>query len=122
MDDQGRVLRTTQLGFRLERQPYEVAFENWRTDSTHLTVTDDRDVLETTAIASNKRLDHRVDALVVRLRNVDLGFQRGSVLLMNVDSSRPGADGNPGPAAYKELLARLGAIPGVRSATFSAVT
>jgi transglutaminase-like putative cysteine protease len=72
VDDQGRVLRTTQLGFGLERQPYEVAFENWRTDSTRLSVTDDRDILETTAIAADKRLDRRVDALVVRLRNADL--------------------------------------------------
>ena len=37
--------------------PYEVAFENWRNDSTHLTVSDDRDILETTAIAANKRMD-----------------------------------------------------------------
>ena len=72
VDDQGKVLRTTQLGFRLERLPYEVAFENWRTDSTRLSVTDDRDILETTAIAANKRLDRRVDALVVRLRGVEL--------------------------------------------------
>jgi len=72
VDDQGRILRTTELGFRLERQPYEVAFENWRNDASRLTVTDDRDVLETTAIAANKRLGGRVDALVVRLRNVEL--------------------------------------------------
>jgi len=72
VDDQGRILRTTQLGFRLERLPYEVAFENWRNDSTRLSVTDDRDILETTAIAANKRLKGRVDALSVRLRDVDL--------------------------------------------------
>ncbi|HEV8217869.1 MAG TPA: transglutaminase-like domain-containing protein [Gemmatimonadaceae bacterium] len=72
IDDQGRILRTTQLGFRLERLPYEVAFENWRNDTTRLSVTDDRDILETTAIAANKRLNRRVDALVVRLRDVDL--------------------------------------------------
>ena len=72
VDDHGRILRTTQLGFRLERQPYEVAFENWRMDNSRLAVTDDRDILETTAIAANKRLDRRLDALVVRLRNVDL--------------------------------------------------
>ncbi len=72
VDDQGRILRTTQLGFRVERQPYEVAFENWRKDNARLSVTDDRDILETTAIAANKRVDRRVDALVVRLRGVDL--------------------------------------------------
>jgi transglutaminase-like putative cysteine protease len=72
VDDQGRILRTTQLGFRLERLPYEVAFENWRTDTSRLAVSSDRDILETTAIAANKRLDRRVDALVVRLRDVEL--------------------------------------------------
>jgi hypothetical protein len=72
VDDQGRILSTTQLGFRLERQPYEVAFENWRTDGSRLSVTDDRDILETTAIAANKRLSRRVEALAVRLRGVDL--------------------------------------------------
>ena len=72
VDDQGKILRTTQLGFRLERLPYEVAFENWRNDPTRLSVTNDRDILETTAIAANKRIDKRVDALVVRLRDVDL--------------------------------------------------
>ena len=72
VDDHGRILRTTQLGFRVERLPYEVAFENWRTDTSRLRVTSDRDILETTAIAANKRLDRRLDALVVRLRDVDL--------------------------------------------------
>jgi Transglutaminase-like superfamily len=72
VDDQGRILRTIQLGFSVERLPYEVAFENWRTDSSRLSVKDDRDILETTAIAANKRLGRRVDALVVRLRDVDL--------------------------------------------------
>lgn len=72
VDDQGRVLRTTQLGFTIDRLPYEVAFENWRTDTTRLSVSSDRDILETTAIAANKKFDKRVDALVVRLRDVDL--------------------------------------------------
>ena len=101
VDDQGRILRTTQLGFRLERQPYEVAFENWRTDNSRLSVTDDRDVLETTAIAANKRLDKRVEALVVRLRDVDLtGYdldgQRqhlvGDTLFVRQESSALSAD------------------------------
>jgi transglutaminase-like putative cysteine protease len=38
-------------------------------------VSSDRDILETTAIAANKHFDRRVDALTVRLTNVDLdGF------------------------------------------------
>jgi hypothetical protein len=75
IDEQGRIITTTQLGFTLRRMPYEVAFENWRNDSTHLAVEDDRDILETTAIAANKRMDHRVEMLRVRLSGVDLsGF------------------------------------------------
>jgi hypothetical protein len=75
IDEQGRIVSTTQLGFTLERLPYEVAFENWRNDTTHLDVTDDRDILETTAIAANKRMDRRVESLRVRLTGVDLaGF------------------------------------------------
>jgi hypothetical protein len=35
VDDQGRVVETTQLGFQLRRVPYEVAFENWRITSGH---------------------------------------------------------------------------------------
>jgi transglutaminase-like putative cysteine protease len=76
IDDQGRIVQTSMLGFTLRRLPYEVAFENWRNDSTaHADVTDDRDIMETTAIASNKRMDRRIDALKLHLSNVDLsGF------------------------------------------------
>jgi hypothetical protein len=75
IDEQGHIVTTTQLGFTLKRMPYEVAFENWRNDTTHLEVSDDRDVLETTAIAANKRMDHHVEAMRVRLSGVDLtGF------------------------------------------------
>lgn len=75
VDEQGRIVETMQLGFALRRMPYEVAFENWRTDSTHLAVTDDRDILETTAIAANKRLDGSVRSLRLRLSGVNLaGF------------------------------------------------
>jgi hypothetical protein len=75
IDGQGRIMETTQLGFTLRRLPYEVAFENWRADSNHVAVAEDRDILETTAIAANKRMDRRVEALRVRLSNVELaGF------------------------------------------------
>lgn len=30
IDEDGRVIQTTQLGLQLRRRPYEVAFENWR--------------------------------------------------------------------------------------------
>ena len=72
IDDQGRILQTTQLGLDLRRMPYEVAFANWHADTAHAAVPGDRDILETTAIAANKRMDRRVDALRVRLSNVDL--------------------------------------------------
>jgi hypothetical protein len=72
IDGQGRVLQTTQLGLELRRMPYEVAFANWRADASPAAVPGDRDILETTAIAANKRMDRRVDALRVRLSNVDL--------------------------------------------------
>jgi hypothetical protein len=75
VDEQGRIVQTTQLGLDLKRLPYEVAFENWRADSTNLAVTDDRDILETTAIAANKRIDRRIESMRVRLTGVDLsGF------------------------------------------------
>jgi hypothetical protein len=75
IDEQGHIVSTRLLGFTLVRMPYEVAFDNWRTDVANAAVSSDRDILETTAIAANKRLDRRVDALAVRLTNVDLaGF------------------------------------------------
>ncbi|HXT17941.1 MAG TPA: transglutaminase-like domain-containing protein [Gemmatimonadaceae bacterium] len=75
IDEQGRIVETTQLGFALRRLPYEVAFENWRADSNHTMVSDDRDILETTAIAANKKLDRNVESLTARLTGADLsGF------------------------------------------------
>lgn len=83
VDEQGRLVASNQLGFRLERRPYEVAFENWRreTDTTKgadvaarsATAPRDRDVLETTAIAANKKLRRTLTQLRVRLGGVPLG-------------------------------------------------
>jgi hypothetical protein len=74
VDEQGRVVESTQLGsLVLRRMPYELAFENWRRQSRRrAAVTSDRDILETTAIAANKRVTRDVARLRVRLRNVDL--------------------------------------------------
>ncbi|HEY9230272.1 MAG TPA: transglutaminase domain-containing protein [Gemmatimonadaceae bacterium] len=72
VDEQGRIVETTQLGFVLLRLPYEVAFENWRNDPKRLVVTDDRDIFETTAIAANRRMSGRTDALKLRLTGVGL--------------------------------------------------
>lgn len=73
VDDQGRVLASSQMGFELRRMPYEVAFENWRRESdvapkvASKTVNKNRDVFETTAIASNKRLRATLTELRARL-------------------------------------------------------
>lgn len=56
------------------------------------------------------------------LRNLDLGFRRNSVLLVTLDPARSGYQRNQLSRLYRELLGRLAAIPGVRSATLSAVT
>jgi hypothetical protein len=80
IDEQGRVVQTSQLGFDLQRLPYEVAFENWRLATTTKggapsVVAEDRDILETTAIGANRHLDATVSSLRVTLGNVDLrGF------------------------------------------------
>lgn len=81
VDEQGRIVETTQLGFVLKRLPYEVAFENWKSQSTAMSVSENRDVLETTAIAANRRMSGNIDALQVRLSGVDLtGFDIGGTL------------------------------------------
>ena len=84
VDEQGRMVSSTQLGFRLVRRPYEVAFENWRRVDTagvalatgkRAVAPRDRDILETTAIAANKRLTPGLSELRVRLGGVSLaGF------------------------------------------------
>jgi predicted permease len=56
------------------------------------------------------------------LRNVNLGFQRDSVLLVTLNPQGSGYDRSQLTTLYRELLERLQAIPGVRSVTLSAVT
>lgn len=56
------------------------------------------------------------------LRNRDLGFDRTSVLLVSVDPARAGHERERLVQLYKELLERLEAMPGVRSATVSGMT
>ena len=81
VDEQGRLVATTQMGFHLQRLPYEVAFENWRRETDKMPaiarapVASDRDILETSAIAANKRLRRTLSQLRVRLGGVPLrGF------------------------------------------------
>jgi len=56
------------------------------------------------------------------LRNVNLGFQREHLLLATLNPARSGYRGETLSAAYRELLERFAAIPGVRSATLSGAT
>ena len=51
------------------------------------------------------------------LEHLDLGFRRDHVLLVQLNPSGSGYDRERLSRAYNELLARLEAIPGVRSAT-----
>lgn len=57
-----------------------------------------------------------------RLRNQDLGFQSDHVLLMQLDPQRSGYKREQLAGPYQELLTRLEAIPGVRSASISGCT
>jgi putative ABC transport system permease protein len=57
-----------------------------------------------------------------RLRNLDLGFRREHVLLVQLDPAGRGYSRAQLAALYRELLSRLEAIPGVRSASITACT
>ncbi len=56
------------------------------------------------------------------LKHLDLGFRRDNVLLVTLDPAHSGYSGEQLSRAYQELLKRLEAIPGVRSATICAVS
>jgi putative ABC transport system permease protein len=56
------------------------------------------------------------------MRNFDLGFRSDHVLQVRVDHSRSAYKPEQLAALYRELLARLQAIPGVRSASISGCT
>ncbi|HEX2778528.1 MAG TPA: transglutaminase-like domain-containing protein [Gemmatimonadaceae bacterium] len=79
VDEHGRLVQADLPGgLALERRAYEIAFENWKLEARARggRVTADRDILETTAIASNRLM--RVNGLSVlraRLSGTDLtGF------------------------------------------------
>ncbi len=56
------------------------------------------------------------------LENLDMGFQRDHVLLVTLDPAHSGYHGARLSHAYQDLLARLEAVPGVRSVSIGAVT
>jgi predicted permease len=62
-------------------------------------------------------LDH-----LAKLRNFDLGFRSDHVLLVTIDPAGSGYQREQLAAPYQQLLARLQAIPGVRSASISGCT
>jgi hypothetical protein len=85
VDQQGRIVSSSQMGFRLQRRPYEVAFENWRlaTEGRAVAVAGaaprgvarNRDILETSAIAANKRIRSNLGVLRARFAGASLdGF------------------------------------------------
>jgi putative ABC transport system permease protein len=57
-----------------------------------------------------------------RLRNQDLGFRSDHVLLIQLDPARSGYRREQLAQPYQELVARLEAIPGVRSASITGCT
>ena len=85
VDQQGRIVASSQMGFRLQRRPYEVAFENWRlategrvvpvAGTAPRGVARNRDVLEISAIAANKRIRSKLGVLRIRFGGASLdGF------------------------------------------------
>ncbi len=56
------------------------------------------------------------------LRNQELGFQRASLLLATLDSTKLGYTGEQLFVPYQNLLGRLDEIPGVHSVTLSGIT
>ncbi len=70
VDEQGRIVATSQLGFTLRRQPYELAFRNWQNDpSAH--AADAGIVVPMTALAAGKTPKAHLDSMTILLDNVD---------------------------------------------------
>jgi predicted permease len=59
---------------------------------------------------------------LARMRSLDLGFRSDHVLLVELDPAHAGYKREQLGALYRELLARLETIPGVRSASISGCT
>jgi predicted permease len=59
---------------------------------------------------------------LANLEHVDLGFRRDHLLLVTLNPARSGYNDEQLSRHYQELLERLQALPGVRSATLSAPT
>jgi hypothetical protein len=129
VDEQGRIVRANLPGgLTIDRRAYEIAFENWKLDARQRggRVTADRDILETTAIASNRLMKvNALGELKARLSGTDLhGFaivggrqqMHGDTLVVRRETESEMAAwkrldlGGPGGAA---LLAALSPEPGL---------
>jgi hypothetical protein len=112
IDDQGRVVEMRHaLGFVLRRTAYEMAFGNWRIDGglRARTVSSNRDILETTAIAASAAIGSKpTSRLRVRLRAANLdGFAldggrqalRGDTLIITQEDSTAGGGAYTMPMA-----------------------
>jgi transglutaminase-like putative cysteine protease len=98
-----------------------VAFENWRADTARADVGEDRDVLESTAIAADKRMDRVVDTLTVRLSNVSLaGFDlNGPRQVLSGDTLRIAREPDSALAARYRLFARRNDSTRLRDTAFT---
>lgn len=124
IDEQGRIVATSQLGIELRRQPYELAFRNWQNDPT-AHASEATHVIGTTALAAGKipkgGAPARIDSLVVRLDNVDpkLGLRlvgagqrasRDTIFASTADDSvlaLPTALGPPSKIGFAPLAATI---------------
>lgn len=70
VDEQGRIVATSQLGLQLRRVPYELAFRNWQNDPT-AHASDAGHVVGTTALAAGKVPHGRITSMVARVQNID---------------------------------------------------
>jgi transglutaminase-like putative cysteine protease len=70
VDEQGRIVATSQLGLQLRRVPYELAFRNWQNDPT-AHASDSGRVIGTTALAAGKTPHSRIESLVARVDVID---------------------------------------------------
>lgn len=123
VDEQGRVVQATeQTSLVLKRLPYEMAFENWRMDLAAAdSVTPERDILETTAIAARKLVGRRrIDRLRVVLGGSDLtGFDlaggrqalRGDTLAIAREDSAALTPAYTLPADRQRFASELAAEP-----------
>ncbi len=111
------VTATSPVGFTMQRTAFEIAVDNWRRDKaagTSAAAGSGTDVISTTAIASNVRLEpEALDTLRVRLSNVTLsgfdltgGRQRltGDTLVVVRERGFGDSPGGPLPAAYANRL------------------